>query len=165
MQKISQTPGAVLNGLLAKHGLNCNRLAKAINMSNAMVRLLILDKSPISVSAAFRLAKFFKTKPEYWLALQMNYDLSKASKDKKLAKEVSGISDVSKFSFVRKPHASKAGKKKTAGKKPGRKPGRKAAVKKAPGRGRKKATLADKRKAAGKVPGAKPARRGRRAKK
>jgi hypothetical protein len=61
---------------------------------------------------------------------------------------------VSKFSFVRKPHASKAGKK------PGRKPG-----KKKPAAGRKKATLADKRKAAGRVPGAKPARRGRRAKK
>jgi addiction module HigA family antidote len=154
MQRNSQTPGTVLKGLLEKHDLNCNRLAKAINMSNAMVRLLILDKSPISVPAAFRLAKFFKTQPEYWLALQMKYDMSKAASDKKLAKEVSAISDVSKFSFVRKPHASK----------PGRKPGRKAAVKKAPGRGRKKATLADKRKAAGRAPGAKPAR-GRRPKK
>jgi hypothetical protein len=85
----------------------------------------------------------------------MKYDLSKASKDKKLAKEVGGISDVSKFSFVRKPHASKAGRK------PGKKPGRKAAGKKKAPAGRKKATLADKRKAAGRVPGAKPARRGR----
>jgi hypothetical protein len=117
-----------------------------------MVRLLILDKSPISVPAAFRLAKFFKTQPEYWLSLQMKYDMSKATSDKKLAKEVSAISDVSKFSFVRKPHAAKPGRK-AAAKKP---------AKKAPGRGRKKATLADKRKAAGKAPGAKPARRGRR---
>jgi addiction module HigA family antidote len=142
MQKNSQTPGTVLKGLLEKHDLNCNRLAKAIDMSNAMVRLLILDRSPISVPAAFRLAKFFKTQPEYWLNLQLKHDLAKAAEDKKLAKEVSAISDVSKFSFVRKPHAAKPGKK-------------------APAKGRKKATLADKRKAAGKTPGAKPARRGR----
>jgi addiction module HigA family antidote len=125
-----KTPGIVLKDLLKKHGLNCNRLAKAINMSNAMVRLLVLDKSPVSLSAAFRLAKFFKTKPEFWIDLQMKLDLEKAANDKALAKELSNIPDVSNYSFVRKPHASQKGK------------------------GRKKATLADKRKAARKIPGA-----------
>jgi len=130
MQKNKQTPGTVLKGLLAKHGLNCNRLAKAINMSNAMVRLLVLDKSPVSVAAAFRLAKFFKTTPEYWLSLQMKYDLAKADDDKALAKELGNITDVSKYSFVRKPHTPKAGKtaKKTAGK---RKVAKKAPARKA----------------------------------
>ena len=131
-----QTPGTVLKDLLKKHGLNCNRLAKAINMSNAMVRLLVLDKSPISVAAAFRLAKFFKTKPEYWLTLQMQCDLSKAAGDKALAKELSGITDIGSYTFVRKPHTPK---------------GKKAS--------KKKPTIADKRKVAGKKPGAKPARR------
>jgi addiction module HigA family antidote len=137
MPKNIQTPGTELKILLKKHGLNCNRLAKAINMSNAMVRLLVLDKSPVSIAAAFRLAKFFKTQAKYWLNLQLEYDLVKAEKDKKLAKEIGGITDVSKYSFVRKPHASKAAKRRT---------------------GKKKTTLAGKRKAARKVPGAKPAR-------
>jgi addiction module HigA family antidote len=136
MQKNNQTPGTTLKALLEKNDLNCNRLAKAINMSNAMVRLMVLDKSPVSLAAAFRLAKFFKTKPEYWLSLQMDYDLAQAAKDKDLAKELNGITDVSKYSFERKPHAAKKDVKKT-GKKTGK----------------KKATLADKRKAAGKVPG------------
>jgi len=134
MQKNKQTPGTALKVLLEKHGLNCNRLAKAINMSNAMVRLIVLDKSPISLTAAFRFAKFFKTKPEFWLDLQTQYDLAKAAKNKSLAKELSGITDVSKYSFVRKPHAARkgrkkatsAGKRKTARKTPGRKPARKA---------------------------------------
>jgi addiction module HigA family antidote len=139
MQKNNQTPGAALKALLEKHGLNCNRLAKAIDMSNAMVRLLVLDKSPISVTAAFRLAKFFRNEPKYWLALQMQCDLDNAANDKQLAKELAGITDVTKYSFVRKPHTSKKGKV-------------------AP---KKKVTLAGKRKAAGKVPGAKPARRAR----
>jgi len=140
MQKNNQTPGTVLKSLLAKYGLNCNRLAKAINMSNAMVRLLVLDKSPISVAAAFRLAKFFKTQPEYWLTLQMKYDLAVAAKDKALARELGGITDVSKYSFVRKPHTPKAGKTSkrkpaTAGK---RKPARKAPARKATRKARKK---------------------------
>jgi addiction module HigA family antidote len=130
-----QTPGTALKALLAKHGMNCNRLAKAINMSNAMVRLIVLDKSPISIAAAFRLAKFFKTKPEYWLDLQMKYDLFKAGNDKALAKEISGITEVSNYTFTRKPHTRKAG---TVSK--------------------KKPTLADKRKAAAKKPGAKQIR-------
>ena len=134
MPKNIQTPGTELKALLEKHGLNCNRLAKAINMSNAMVRLLVLDKSPISMAAAFRLAKFFKTKPEYWLNLQMKYDLAMAANDKTIAKEISGITDIGNYSFVRKPHTPKTAKGKT---------------------GRKKATLADKRKAANKVRGAK----------
>jgi len=141
MPKNSKTPGTELKSLLKKHGLNCNRLAKAINMSNAMVRLLVLDKSPVSIAAAFRLAKFFKTEAKYWLNLQLEYDLAKAAKDKKLAKELGGITDVGKYSFVRKPHASRGAKRKT---------------------GKKKITLAGKRKAARKVPGAKPARGRRR---
>ncbi|MDR2717717.1 MAG: HigA family addiction module antidote protein [Treponema sp.] len=140
MKKNNQTPGTALKALLEKHGLNCNRLAKAINMSNAMVRLLVLDKSPVSLAAAFRFAKFFKTKPEYWLNLQTQYDLAQAAKDKSLARELSGITDVSKYSFVRKPHTAQKGRKKT---------------------GKKKTTLAGKRRTARKVPGAKPARRAR----
>ena len=144
MQKNTQTPGTALKSMLVKHNLNCNKLAKAINMSNAMVRLLVLDKSPISVAAAFRLAKFFKNKPEYWLALQMEFDLAKAAKDKVLAKEINNITDVSKYIFTRKPHAPRKGK--TAAKK---------TVKKT---AKKKPTIADKRKVAAKAPGAKPAR-------
>jgi len=110
MQKNTQTPGTVIKSLLDEHGLNCNRLAKAINMSNAMVRLLILDKSPVSVAAAFRLGKFFKNEPAYWLDLQTKYDLAQAANDKELVKELSTIVDVSKYTFVRKPHTPKEDK-------------------------------------------------------
>jgi hypothetical protein len=93
-----------------------------------MVRLLVLDKSPVSVAAAFRLAKFFKTTPEHWLKLQMEFDLATAAGDKSLAKELSGITEIDKYSFVRKPHAPKTGtttaKKKPAGKVSAAKPGR-----------------------------------------
>jgi addiction module HigA family antidote len=131
--KSKQTPGGVLKALLDKHGLNCNRLAKAIDMSNAMVRLLILDKSPISLTAALRLAKFFKTKPEFWLNLQTKYDLAKAAKSKSVAKELAGITTVNNYSFERKPHA----KRKKTGKKKTKTTGKRKTAKKAPRRAKK----------------------------
>jgi len=108
MPKIKQTPGTALNALLKKHGLNYNRLAKAIGLSSAMVRLIARDENPVSAPVAFRLAKFFKTKPEYWLALQMDFDNAKAAQDKKLAKALKDISTVDKLTFERKPRTTKA---------------------------------------------------------
>jgi len=147
-----ESPGSVLNALLKKHGLNYSSLAKAIGLSGAMVRLIALDENPVSAAVAFRLAKFFKTSPEYWLALQTVYDVAKTAKDKKLAKALKAIPSVEKAvknaaKPGRKPKAKKAAKK-TAGKK-----GRPAAAKKTAGkRGRPAAA----RKTAAKK--AKPAR-------
>jgi addiction module HigA family antidote len=125
MAKLKQTPGTALNALLKKNGLNYNRLAKAIGLSSAMVRLIARDENPVSASVAFRLAKFFKTKPEFWLVLQMNFDSAKAAQDKKLAKALKDIPTVDKATFERKPRTTKAKAAKKA--KPAR--GKKAAAK------------------------------------
>jgi addiction module HigA family antidote len=114
MAKITKTPGTALTALLEKHNLNYNRLAKAIGLSSAMVRLIARDENPVSAAVAFRLAKFFKTKPEYWLVLQMDFDNFKAAEDKKLAKALKDIPTVDKVSFERKPRTAKG--KKTAAK-------------------------------------------------
>jgi len=140
-----ESPGTVLNALLKKHGLNYSSLAKAIGLSGAMVRLIALDENPVSAAVAFRLAKFFKTSPEYWLALQTAYDVAKTAKDKKLAKALKAIPSVEKavknaVKPGRKPKAKKAVKK-TAGKR-----GRLAAAKKTAG---KRGRLAAAKKTAG----------------
>jgi addiction module HigA family antidote len=74
----NKSPGTVLNEMMEKSDLNYNRLAKAIGMSSAMVRMIARDECPISASAAIRLAEIFKTDPEYWLTLQSDFDLAKA---------------------------------------------------------------------------------------
>jgi addiction module HigA family antidote len=137
-----ETPGTVLNALLKKHGLNYSSLAKEIGLSGAMVRLIALDENPVSASVAFRLAAFFKMRPEYWLDLQAAFDIARAAKDKKLAKALKGITTVDKAAKKvskpgRKPKAKKTAKKsktakgakKTAGKR-GR-PAKNASAKKA----------------------------------
>jgi len=92
MSKTKQSPGSLLLDHLGKYALNCNRLSKEIKCSQTALRLISLDKSRITTSIAVRLAKYFTTKPEYWLLAQMDYDLEKAANNKTLAKAIKGIS-------------------------------------------------------------------------
>jgi len=110
MPRNKSTPGTALTALLEKHGLNYNRLAKAIGISSAMVRLIARDENPVSAPVAFRLARFFKTTPEYWLVMQIDFDVAKASGDKKLAKELKDIPPVDKATFERKKRTTKVKK-------------------------------------------------------
>lgn len=91
MPKTNQTPGTLLLGFLDEFNLNCNRLSKEIKCSQTALRLVSLDKSRITTSIALRLAKYFSTKPEFWLLAQMEYDLSKAATNKSLNNTLKGI--------------------------------------------------------------------------
>ena len=133
-----ETPGTVLKALIKKHGLNYSSLAKAVGLSGAMVRLIALDENPVSAAVAFRLAAFFKMRPEFWLDLQAAFDIARTAKDKKLAKALKAITTVDKIETRkaakpgRKPKAKKTAKKsKTvkAVKKPAGKRGRPAVKK------------------------------------
>jgi addiction module HigA family antidote len=102
MAKTKQTPGTLLLGLLDKYNLNCNRLSKEIKCSQTALRLISLDKSRITTSIAVRLARFFGTKPEYWLLAQMDFDLAKADNNKTLNRQLKGISKVTSITITRK---------------------------------------------------------------
>jgi addiction module HigA family antidote len=91
-----QTPGAMLKTLLAKHGIKPGALAKELKISDALVYLIKEDKSKVTVPVAFKLAKYFNTNPEYWLAAQMKFDVANAEKNKVLQKSLKSISKISK---------------------------------------------------------------------
>ena len=136
MAKTLQSPGAFLSLLLEKHNLNPFKLSKGIRLSQSAVRLIVLGETRVSVPVALRLAKYFNTNPEYWLIMQMKWDLAEASKDKALQNTVKSISrhkkdtapakkpaaskkkTVVKKSAAKKTTAKKAAGKKTTGKKP-----------------------------------------------
>jgi addiction module HigA family antidote len=86
-----KTPGTLLLNFIDKNGLNCNRVSKEIKCSQTALRLISLDKSRITTSVAVRLAKYFNTKPEFWLLTQMKYDLLKAANNKTLNKQLKSI--------------------------------------------------------------------------
>jgi addiction module HigA family antidote len=91
MAKSKKSPGSILLEYIDKYDLNCNRLSKEIKCSQTALRLISLNKSRITTSIAVRLAKYFSTKPEFWLLAQMEYDLEKAANNKTLARTLKSI--------------------------------------------------------------------------
>jgi len=96
MPNTKKSPGTLLLELIDKYNLNCNRLSKEIACSQTALRLISLDRSRITTSIAVRLAKYFGTKPEFWLLAQMDFDLVKAANNKTLNKQLKGINSVNK---------------------------------------------------------------------
>jgi addiction module HigA family antidote len=114
-----------------EYQLNPFSLSKAIHLSPAGVRQLVVGKTKVSVSTAHRLAKLFDQTPAYWLDLQREADLNQASRDAELQDILKSISK------AKKPAAPKP---------------------KTPKRSGKKKVLSEKRKNAAKAPGAKSAK-------
>ena len=54
-------------------------LAKHLNVPRTRVERIITEKTGVTTDTAMRLAKFFKTAPEFWLNLQNAYDIKIAA--------------------------------------------------------------------------------------
>jgi len=124
MANTLQSPGSFLALMLEKYRLNIFKFAQDIHLSQSAVRLITLGKTKITTSVAMRLAKYFNTNPEFWLAMQMKWDVAEATKDKALMKVVRSISRVTKgaagggekTAAKKKPAAKKKTVKKTTAK-------------------------------------------------
>ena len=72
-------PGEVLNEEFLKPlEISQNRLATAIGVPPRRINEIVLMKRRITADTALRLAKYFKMSPQFWLGLQMDYDLEVA---------------------------------------------------------------------------------------
>jgi len=69
-------PGEVLlEEFLKPMGPSQNRLALDIRVPARRINEIVLGKRRITADTALRLARFFDTSPQFWLGLQMDYDL------------------------------------------------------------------------------------------
>lgn len=69
-------PGEVLSEEFLKPlELSQNRLAIAIGVPARRINEIVLKKRSISANTALRLSKYFGNSPQFWLGLQMDYDL------------------------------------------------------------------------------------------
>jgi addiction module HigA family antidote len=59
--------------------LSQNRLALAIGVHARRVNEIVLKKRSITADTALRLSRYFGNSPQFWLGLQMDYDLDVAS--------------------------------------------------------------------------------------
>ena len=84
-------PGEILfEDFLKPMGLSQNRLALDIRVPARRINEIVLGKRRITADTALRLAKYFNMSPQFWLGLQLDYDLDVAE-DKladRLEKEV-----------------------------------------------------------------------------
>jgi addiction module HigA family antidote len=67
-------------------GLSQNRLALDIRVPARRINEIVHGKRRITPDTALRLAKYFNMSPQFWLGLQMDYDLDVAEDE--LAKQI-----------------------------------------------------------------------------
>lgn len=73
-------PGEVLlKEFLKPMGLSQNRLALDIGVPARRINEIVLGKRGITADTALRLARYFQVSPQFWLGLQMDYDLDVAA--------------------------------------------------------------------------------------
>jgi antitoxin HigA-1 len=69
-------PGEVLfEEFLKPMSLSQNRLAIDISVPPRRINEIVLGKRSITADTALRLGRYFQMSPQFWLGLQMDYDL------------------------------------------------------------------------------------------
>lgn len=74
-------PGEMIREMcLAPLNLTVTAMASALGVSRKAMSELLNGKSGVSPEMAVRLSKAFDTTPEFWMGLQVNYDLWRVKK-------------------------------------------------------------------------------------
>ena len=69
-------PGEILlEEFLKPMDLSQNKLATDIGVPPRRINEIVLGKRRVTADTALRLAKYFRMSPQFWLGLQMDYDL------------------------------------------------------------------------------------------
>ncbi len=72
-------PGEVLaEEFLTPLKLSQNALARALGVPPRRINEIVLGKRAITADTALRLARYFGSTPDFWMALQASYDLEEA---------------------------------------------------------------------------------------
>ena len=73
-------PGEILlEEFLKPMKLSQNQLARDLRVSPRRINEIVLKKRSITADTALRLGKYFNMSPQFWLGLQMDYDLDMQS--------------------------------------------------------------------------------------
>ena len=84
-------PGEVLlKEFLEPMKISQNRIGREIGVPPRRINEIVLGKRSVTPDTALRLARFFGSSEEFWLGLQMDYDLEEARRglSGKIAREV-----------------------------------------------------------------------------
>jgi len=84
MENISNVhPGEILEKeFLEPLNITAYKLAKAVDVQQTRISLIIKGERGITADTAMRFSKFFGTTPEFWMNLQREFDLRKFRSEK-----------------------------------------------------------------------------------
>ncbi len=80
MDKRNQHPGKVLAQELAAIGVTPAELARQLSVPANRISQILNGKRAITGDTALRLAHWFGSSPEYWMAIQSEYDVQEATR-------------------------------------------------------------------------------------
>lgn len=87
-------PGEILKeDYLVPLNLSAGALARRLNVPRTRIERIVARTHPITTNTALRLARFFDTTPDYWMNLQMAYDLTQEAEA--IGKELDAIGRLS----------------------------------------------------------------------
>jgi len=75
-------PGEILlEEFMKPLSISQNKLSRDINVPVGRINDIVHGRRSITANTALRLGKFFATTPDFWLGLQLDYDLRRAMRD------------------------------------------------------------------------------------
>ena len=69
-------PGRIVKGSIEELGLSVTDAATVLGVTRPTISKLVNGRASVSPEMAIRLSKAFGSTPEFWLRLQLNYDLA-----------------------------------------------------------------------------------------
>jgi len=80
--RVTTHPGEVLSEeFLVPLGMSAHALAMALRVPATRIGAIIKGERAVTAETALRLARFFRTSPEFWMTMQAMHDLTKAQRD------------------------------------------------------------------------------------
>jgi addiction module HigA family antidote len=74
-------PGRILKRELMARGLSANKLALALHVPSGRITAILNGKRAITPETALRLGRYFGNNAQFWMNLQIRYDLTVAERE------------------------------------------------------------------------------------
>lgn len=86
-------PGEILReDYLVPLGMSAGFLARKLGVPRTRIERVAAEQAPVTPDTALRLARFFRTTPEFWANMQVGYDLKRMAVAK--ADELAAIPEI-----------------------------------------------------------------------
>ena len=85
--RIPTHPGEILlEEFLVPMGISQAALARHLGIPSQRLNAIVHGKRPVTATTAWLFAQAFNTTPEFWMRLQVNYDLARSKPMKRIEK-------------------------------------------------------------------------------